>query len=64
MTTTKRDHLRFRKKTRESNESGLSCCLLASKIRPISLNIRSLVVDDVEIESIAGAKRDNCGYTR
>jgi hypothetical protein len=61
-TTNKRDHLKFLKKTREASESGFSFSLLASKIRPVSLNIRSLVIDDAEIESITGAKRDNCGY--
>jgi hypothetical protein len=59
----KRDYLKFRKKkTNESNESGFSCCLLASKTHPVSLNIRSLVADEASIESSGNAKRDNCGY--
>jgi len=58
----KRDYLKFHKKTSESSESGFSCCLLTSKTRPVSLNIRSLFADEAGTESSDDAKRDNCGY--
>jgi hypothetical protein len=54
-------YLKFRKKTSESSESGFSCCRRASRTRPVSLNTRSLVVDDAGIERSGGAKRNNCG---
>ena len=49
------------KKTSESRELGFSCCRLAYKIRPVSLNIRSLVVDDAGMERSVAANRNNCG---
>ncbi len=55
------NHLKLRKKTSKSSESGLSCCRRASRTRPVSLNTRSLVVADAGIEKIGGAKLDNCG---
>jgi len=58
----RRDYLRFSKKTSESSESGFSCCFLASKTRPASLNIRSRVEDEAGTESSGDAKHDNCGY--
>ena len=36
-------------------------CHRASRTRPVSLNILSLVVDDAGIERSGNAKRDNCG---
>jgi hypothetical protein len=58
----RRDYLRFSKKTNDSSESGFSCCFLASKTRPASLNIRSRVEDEAGTESSGDAKHDNCGY--
>jgi len=58
----KRDYLKFLTRTSESSESEFSCCLVASKTCPVSVNIRSPVVDEAGTESIDGAKRDTCEY--
>jgi hypothetical protein len=57
----KLNYLQLRKKTSESSESGASCWRLAPKTRPVSLNTRSLVVDDTVVERSCDAKRYNCG---
>jgi hypothetical protein len=47
-------HLKYVKNTSESSVSGFSCYLLAYRILRISLNIRSLVPNDVRMESNVG----------
>jgi hypothetical protein len=54
----KTDHLKFRKKTREST---FSYCSLVSRIHPVLLNTLLLAADDAGIERSGGAKRDNFG---
>ncbi len=47
-------HLNYVKNTSKSSVSGFSSSLLAYQILRISLNIRSLVPNDIRIESNAG----------
>jgi hypothetical protein len=60
-TKKKINYLKFRKRTSESSESGLSCCRRASRTRPVSGKTRSLVVDDTGIQRNGSANHDSFG---